>query len=448
MVRTDDPAVALRSILADIIESVGGASGSIALLSPDTGRLEFEVHHGLPADTPELKLKLGQGITGWVAFHGKPLLVRDVSLEPRYISISSKVRCEMAAPMEDAGQVIGVINVDSDRVDGFTDVELERLILFTNEATVVVQRLWLIRHLKDKGRQLETLINIGQSLVSKLEHQELYDTVTREARSILNARICVFYLHQPENKTVKAASVATVAAFDQTGLPPREELPLEVCLTASVIHTKKAAEYINIQNPEFYDVIDLPREKSLRSLLATPMIFEGEVIGVLTLFTDRLHRFNNDEKRIAGALASLAAVAIQNSRLYGRVFKSEDSLRKNEKLTTLGLLAAEIAHEIRNPLTVIKLLYGTLGLDFAEDDPRRTDVRVINEKLDQLEAIVSRVLNFAKAPSSLHSRCSIKEIPDDPPFLFLLKPTPPTLHPNSATPQQPSLIEATQTQFL
>jgi signal transduction histidine kinase len=100
---------------------------------------------------------------------------------------------------------------------------------------------------------------------------------------------------------------------------------------------------------------------------------------------------------------------------------SEESLRKNERLTTLGLLAAEIAHEIRNPLTVLKLLHGGLGLDFAEGDPRRTDMRVIGEKLDQLEAIVTRVLNFAKAPSSLHSRHQVAEIVEDTLVLIRLK---------------------------
>jgi signal transduction histidine kinase len=134
-----------------------------------------------------------------------------------------------------------------------------------------------------------------------------------------------------------------------------------------------------------------------------------------------VHRFANDEKRLCAALASLGAVAVQNARLYARIFQSEESLRKNEQLTTLGLLAAEIAHEIRNPLTVLKLLFGGLGLDFNNDDPRRTDMRVIGEKLDQLEAIVTRVLNFAKAPSSLHTRCGLAEIVEDTLVLIRLK---------------------------
>src|SRR5262249_11535622 len=104
-----------------------------------------------------------------------------------------------------------------------------------------------------------------------------------------------------------------------------------------------------------------------------------------------------------------------------RVFHSEESLRKNERLTTLGLLAAEIAHEIRNPLTVLKLLHGGLGLQFPKGDPRSTDVRVIAEKLDQLEAIVTRVLSFGQSSGGLHTRVSLAEIVDDTLLLVRLK---------------------------
>jgi signal transduction histidine kinase len=123
------------------------------------------------------------------------------------------------------------------------------------------------------------------------------------------------------------------------------------------------------------------------------------------------------------------------------VFSSEESLRKNERLTTLGLLAAEIAHEIRNPLTVLKLLHGGLGLDFAEGDPRRTDMRVIGEKLDQLESIVTRVLNFAKAPTSLHSRHQVAEIVEDTLVLIRLKLAQSNIHVSFEAPPRSIVVE-------
>ena len=400
-----DPHATLQLILGEVVDFFRATSGSIALVNPDTGRLEIEVQRGLPPDTNDVALRLGQGITGWVAFYGRPQLVTDVAADPRYISLRPDVRCEMAAPMEANSQIIGVINLDSDRLGGFTEADLALFSRLTAEATIVMQRLWRLRQLQGKALQLETLITIGQSLVSKLEEQELFDTVTREARQILSVRLCVLFLHDPAQATARLVSLSgPPPPAGEAGLPPlpRGDLPLDHCLIASVLHTKRQIEFHNVQSPDYADVIDLPPDRSLSSLLAAPLLYEGESIGVLGVFTDKPHRFNNDEKRLLSALASLGAVAIQNSRLYTRVFQSEESLRKSERLNTLGLLAAEIAHEIRNPLTVIKLLYGTLDLEYPEDDPRRTDQRVIGEKLDQLEAIVTRVLNFAKAPSSLH----------------------------------------------
>jgi signal transduction histidine kinase len=433
--RTADPGEALRAILATAIEVFGAVSGSIALLSPDTGRLEIEVQQGLPNDTDIVALRLGQGVTGWVAFHGRPQLVPDVAADPRYVRLRADVRSEMAAPMaEPDGQVLGVVNLDSDRLGGFSPADLALLVRFADAATAVMRCLWQLGHLGGKARQLESLITIGQSLVTKLAPQDLFDTIARDARQILNVRACACYLHDAQGATVRLAALAAgepaaVAAAKSadggpvSGPPPAAgtDLPLDSCFVSAVVHTRRAIEFSNIQSAEFLDVIDLPRDPALRSVLAAPMLAGSEVIGVLAVFTGQVHRFNNDEKRLLGALASLGAVALQNARLYARVFQSEESLRKNEQLTTLGLLAAEIAHEIRNPLTVIKLLFGYLQLDFPEGDPRRTDVRLIGEKLDQLEAIVTRVLSFGKAPSSLHARWSVADIIGDTAVLIRLK---------------------------
>jgi signal transduction histidine kinase len=445
--RIDDPRAALQVILAELCAQFHATCGSIALVSPDTGHLEMEIQQGLPPDGANVALRLGQGITGWVALHGRAQLVTDVAADPRYISLRGDVRSEMAVPMDANGQILGVINLDSDRLGGFTSPDLALLERLTAEATIVVQRLWQLRRLQGKARQLETLITIGQSLVSKLEEQELFDTVTREARQILGARLCALYLHSVSTATIRLVSISPAGPPSGTvpaggaALLPGIDLSLDHCLVASVIHARRQIEFQSVQSPEYADVIDLPRDQRLDSLLAAPLLFEGEAIGVLGVFTDEPHRFDNDEKRLLGALASLGAVAIQNSRLYARVFQSEESLRKNERLTTLGLIAAEIAHEIRNPLTVIKLLYGYLNLDFPAEDPRCKDTRVISEKLDQLEAIVTRVLNFAKAPSSLHSRWSVAEIIEDTIVLIRLKLAQGKVHLHFHPPDSPLIVD-------
>ncbi len=439
--RMDDASAALARILDVLIEHFQASSGSVALLNPDTGRLEIEIQRGLPDDYREVALRLGQGITGWVAFHGRPQLVVDVSKDTRYVRVRPSAQAEIAAPMEDNGQVLGVINLDSDIPGGFDENDLALLSLFTQEATAVMQRLWQLQQLRGKARQLETLIGIGQSLVTKVEEWELFETVTRDARLITQARACGLYLFNPSRSVLRLVALTDPEALTPLTPTRDQDLPLQSSAVGAALHTRKQLELANVQSAEYLDVTDLPSDDKLRSLLATPLLFEGEVLGVLAVFTDHIHRFTNDEKRLCAALASLAAVALQNARLYARVFQSEESLRKNEQLTTLGLLAAEIAHEIRNPLTVIKLLFGYLNLDFPADDPRKTDVRVIGEKLDQLEAIVTRVLQFAKAPGSLHSRWNLQDIIEDTLVLIRLKLAQCKIHLRFETPPRPMIVD-------
>jgi signal transduction histidine kinase len=407
------------SALSEILSLVGTAlradSGIVSILNPDSGKLEVEARFNLPGET--FSLSPGQGIPGWVAWHGKPLLVPDISKDSRYRAFRPGVRCQMSAPMLDPdGHVLAIVTLDKNSRRGFSPGDLNYLAGLANGAASVMQRVWELGHLRDKARQLETLLTAGQSLVSELAPQALFDALTRDTCQILGGRACALFL-------IDRPGFLRLGAYAGAGTTPPSEgdLSMDSCLVAAAVHARHPLAFADIQTLIEAELLDLPQDGALRSALATPVIFEGEVLGVLVVYLDRVHRFDNDEKRLGSALASLGAVALQNARLYARVFKSEESLRKNERLTMLGLLSAEIAHEIRNPLTVLKLLHDGLGADFPPDDPRRKDLRVIGEKLDQLETIVTRVLNFSKAPASLHTRCSLREIVEDTIVLTRLK---------------------------
>jgi signal transduction histidine kinase len=388
------------------------ASGSLALLNPHTGYLEIAAHQGLPGDTGNFALKLGQGVTGWVALHGRPLLIPDVAADPRYIAARAAVRCEMAAPLLFRGQAVGVINLDADRTAAFTPADLARLDRFAAEASRTLHRRWELERLQRESAQLETLVELGHSLVARLEEGDLLATLTRSGRGLFDARLCTLHACDPSQRTFELQAASSEMNFPDSVLD-REPFAAEHSLLATALRVGKVVEFQDLNGATGHGAVDVPADPTLCSMLAAPLLVDGAPAGVLAVYLARPHRFSDAQKRLLAALASFAAVALHNSRLYARVFQSEESLRKNQTLTTLGLLAAEIAHEIRNPLTVIKLLHGTLGTDFAPDDPRRRDLQVITEKIEQLEAIVARVLSFARTPAALHSRWGLAAVLED-----------------------------------
>ncbi len=166
-------------------------------------------------------------------------------------------------------------------------------------------------------------------------------------------------------------------------------------LIGVVVRRKKALQVSNVQSDTRYQNVNLARSEGLVSLLSVPLIFAGQSIGALNVYTARPYSFSNEEILILTSLAELSAIAIEKARLYERVVDVEEQLRQNEKLSVLGLIAAEVAHEIRNPLTVMKLLYHSLNLKFERKDPRAKDAQIIESKIDHLNKIVEQILDFA-----------------------------------------------------
>ena len=445
-------AVDARSAQAGILSAIMAAfpadSGSLALLSAESGNLEICVEQGLPAGLGDFALRPGQGVTGWVALHGKPLLVTDVAAEVRYITARPGVRCEMAAPLIVEGRIIGVVNLDADRVGAFDEAALARLGRCATEAGLVLHRLWQFERLRTNSTQLTTLVELGHALVAQLASEELLSTLTQSGRALFSARLCLLHDYDSARRELRLHAWSAAGDLSAAGLTLQQQtVPADQSLLAAVIRSGKSTEFQNIDGPGYSEAADLPRDRTLCSALAAPLILEGAPAGVLSVFHGAPHRFSDDEKRLFTALASFAAVALQNARLYARVFQSEEVLRKNETLTTLGLLAAEIAHEIRNPLTVIKLLHGPLGADFAADDPRRRDLQVITEKIEQLEAIVARVLSFGRAPTALHSRWALAEILDDTLVLLRAKLAQAGVQLNYAAPARALLVDGNKGQL-
>jgi signal transduction histidine kinase len=406
---TLEPQEALQLIVSEAVRLMHASSGSVVLINPTSGFLEIHASQNLPSAATRLKLRVGEGITGWVARTGKPARTGNVTQDPRYVMARRGVRSELAVPLEVNGETRGVLNVDSDRADAFTAEDQELLQELAVQAAKVIQNTWLYEQLRLKAHLFESLASVSRTINSTLNLDEALQAITREAGVLMHARTCSLMMLDESREWLDLR--ASYGAGEAYINKPR--LPVDDSLLGVVVRRKKPMQVANVQTSSRYQHVEVARGEGLVSLLSVPLIFAGQAIGTLSIYMSRPCNFSNEEISILSALAELSAIAIEKARLYERVVDVEEQLRQNEKLSALGLLAAEVAHEIRNPLTVMKLLYHSLDLKFPDGDPRAKDARIIDAKIEHLNKIVEQILAFARTTEPRLAPVNLNELVDE-----------------------------------
>ena len=317
--------------------------------------------------------------------------------------------------MELMGNVIGVVNCDSDRLDAFSEQDVAFLSLLTNEASKAVGRIWLLRQLRSKAAQLEALVRAAQGLARERDEPGISLDLARHTRALLGTRACAYYnliddvLHlRSVDGDLGASALAPSIALNRTSL-------------GTVVTRGRSVVVPLAGKTEEHLFTRLSEPVASSSLLAVPVRYEDDTFGVLLCVAMGAYRFSDDDKHLVAALSSFGASSIQNARLYAKVFTVEEGLRRSERLTALGLLSAEVAHEIRNPLTVMKLLSDTLAQGMAADDPKMEDLGVMREKIAHMEGVVSRVLGMSKAQSGAFRTLDLRQAAENASLLLRLK---------------------------
>ena len=399
----------LDLIVQESVQLVRASSGSVALINPITRHLEIEASLGLPEEGSALRLRLDEGITGWVAQNGAPLRVGDVSKDKRYISARPDVRSELAVPIFINEEVRAILNVDSEKKEAFSEMDQALLEELAGHATQVIRNAWSYEQHRQRAEMLRSLLSVGQTINSSLNLDDVLEIITREATGLGQAKMCSLQLLDGSCEWLEIRAQYGAGPY-YTQRPP---LSASESLMGSVIRRQKALQVLNVQTSSQYQHQEVARREGLVSLLCAPLAFNEQSFGTLNVYTEQPHVFSNEEVSTLSALAELSAVAIEKARLYERGVDVEEQLRRNEQLSALGLLAAEVAHEIRNPLTVMKMLYHSMEMDFQEGDPRAEDARVLGEKMNHLDQIVDKIVNFARNAEPQMEPVEIPELLDD-----------------------------------
>ena len=406
---------ALEIILDELVELLSPNAALIGIINEDTQQIDIQISVGLPEKLSELPLR--KTIMAWTAFHRKATYVQDFSKEKRFTPIYKDSQSAIAFPMIVEHKVIGIVNLEFNKANDLYEQDLKIADVICNEASKAVSKFWLTEQLENKTFQLQSLIELSEQLVATLDRNTILMNLTKEARSLIGGHASGLFLFAKNQSSLELHT--WLGHFDISNqshvIDPNDSA------IGGVLRRPKQIEIHDILYTEDNDFNGVIEQEGLQSMLVTPIIFQEQVIGVINVYFKLKHRFSNDEKKVLLALADLGAITLENARLYEKTFKSEEILRKNEKLTTLGLLSAEIAHEIRNPLTVIKLLFQTLDLKFDDNDPRNKDSELITERIQHLEKIVERVLGFSNINQNTKSQNCLYQLTEESLQLVRLK---------------------------
>jgi signal transduction histidine kinase len=185
---------------------------------------------------------------------------------------------------------------------------------------------------------------------------------------------------------------------------------IDKSLLGTVVRKRLPLRVADVQKNTKFQNIELAEREGVRSLLAVPVIYQEEVLAVLAVYAEDARRWRESEVRLLQLIANQGAMAIENGRRMERLQVLEDNLRQAERFSLLGTLAAEIAHEIRNPITIINLLMHSIREAPGQTDQTRNDLAIVTEKLERINQIVEQTLNLARSSESRREETHINQL--------------------------------------
>ncbi|MGL4677577.1 MAG: GAF domain-containing protein [Brevinema sp.] len=197
----------LSVMLKECISMTQASGGSIMFRHRQSDRLFFYVTEGLDQQTlDKTNMSVGDGIAGMVIAEGIPKIINDIILDPKYITINSNFRSEMAVPIIVDSTVLGVIVLDQTVVGAFTDKHLELVQMVCSYTGFVISYHIKVLTAEKTSRLLENMMNI----TSIKSAEDIFKILTKELRAesacIINEQGIVLF---QEGNLIEEISLST-----------------------------------------------------------------------------------------------------------------------------------------------------------------------------------------------------------------------------------------------
>src|SRR5450432_776628 len=267
-------------------------------------------------------LPLGEGITGSAAATRQPVMVGDVRKDPRYRPALDAVQAEIAVPMLARGKLVGVIDLQSTRLDAYREQDRSLLQLIASRVAVSIDNARLYRRVERQNRTLKTLSHLSQEFSSILDLDELLGKIAVIVHALIAFDAFSIMLLDADRKCLIHRFSER---YDQR--VNLNNIPIGKGITGAAAESREIVRVADTAADPRY----IASHPDIRSEIAIPLVVQDRVVGVMDLESERMGYFTEDHSRLFGLLAPQIASAVENARLYEELAAREQRMDQDLK---------------------------------------------------------------------------------------------------------------------
>ncbi len=274
---------------------------------------------GYPEGSTGFKLRASEGLVGRVINSQQSIVLGDVTMDPHYIGVVPGMASTLAVPLLHKKRSIGALNILSRDRDRYSERDAAILRQFAAHVATALVNARLFEQQRQDAEAFETLAEIGREVAAVLDLGELLSRIAQLTRRVVDYR--TFGILLLNEATQELEMKIAVQFGEKMALPT---VPVgEGLVGYAALHREAVLVPDVAQDPRYIKVVD-----DVRSELAVPILSKDRCIGVFDLESPELDAFTKRDVEILTLLASQAAVAIENARLYEEVTKNEARMEK------------------------------------------------------------------------------------------------------------------------
>ncbi len=341
------------------------------------------------------------GLTASVVHSGAPVIIDNANSHPLFTRDEAKgwgVQAIAGFPLKHSDRVIGAFTVTYVEPHIFTPDEKLLMNLLADQAAIAVENARLFSDAQGRLLSMSALVDMAKQVTGNLRVELVLQTTVQTLQKLLRARASTIALISDDGEDLVVEAAA--------GIKPqfhRVRIKLGEGVSGRAVDERRMI-YIRdtYREPDFLFFDDV-----LRSLLVVPLLSRDQVIGTLTVDSDRPHAFSESDTQLLTIAAAQVSVAIANARLFealedraAELAVAYEELKENDRLK--DELVQNVSHELRTPLTFIRgyvdlLVDGEMG-ELAPEQLRA--LRIVADKTGEVTRLVEDIMSLQRIDSA------------------------------------------------